>query len=376
MSWMNLFGSSSPNPTSNELPAPTALQQQRSKQIETLRIFHHSVTEVQRDVEYRVTFTVGSSTLFLNVTLPPQFPQEKPVVKVSPPVIHPWVNDQMIVVGCQAINSFYMHSSLGKAVQEVVRELCDHPPQIVNKPSANPSSSLPGFQPISSNSFPGYQPLVTPFSSSQFGISNSTHGLFPSSSSSSSESQTASLITTSEVDSPSRKNTPAVAIESKEFPELNGLSLEELKNLNDSTDLLEEFQQNLESVKKLQEEQENLMLQNEEIARYNLSLQPKLEACKDAIIRNYELLNEKQQEFVKKNQVQKDLITAYSLANIHTNLEVAASQAELESDEIADEFLDGKLKVEDFISKFIDKRKTGHLRRAKEEKLRNVHTRF
>ena len=38
-------------------------------------------------------------------TLPPQFPQDKPHVKVVPPVRHPWVNDQMIVTGSPGLNS-------------------------------------------------------------------------------------------------------------------------------------------------------------------------------------------------------------------------------------------------------------------------------
>lgn len=34
-------------------------------------------------------------TVFSSRTLPPQFPNERPVVKVSPPLHHPWVNDQV-----------------------------------------------------------------------------------------------------------------------------------------------------------------------------------------------------------------------------------------------------------------------------------------
>ncbi|KAK3726902.1 hypothetical protein QZH41_016696 [Actinostola sp. cb2023] len=100
MSWMNIFGSSSSSSAKSNIPPTTALQQQRLKQIDTLKAFHLNVTEVQRDVEYRVTIFVGTSTVYLNVTLPPQFPNEKPVVKVSPPLQHPWVNDQVCRGGC------------------------------------------------------------------------------------------------------------------------------------------------------------------------------------------------------------------------------------------------------------------------------------
>ena len=38
-------------------------------------------------------------------TLPAQFPQERPVVTVSPGVRHPWVDTQMKVTGCPSINN-------------------------------------------------------------------------------------------------------------------------------------------------------------------------------------------------------------------------------------------------------------------------------
>ena len=33
--------------------------------------------------------------VYLFRTLPPQFPNERPLVKVAPPLVHPWVNDQV-----------------------------------------------------------------------------------------------------------------------------------------------------------------------------------------------------------------------------------------------------------------------------------------
>nr|XP_014346297.1 PREDICTED: vacuolar protein sorting-associated protein 37A [Latimeria chalumnae] len=48
----------------------------------------NSIAEIQKDVEYRLPFTVNNTTININILLPPQFPQEKPVVSVFPPVRH------------------------------------------------------------------------------------------------------------------------------------------------------------------------------------------------------------------------------------------------------------------------------------------------
>ncbi|XP_048454473.1 vacuolar protein sorting-associated protein 37A-like [Rhincodon typus] len=73
---------------SGHLPPLTSLQQQRQRQIESVKSSHNSIVEIQKDVEYRLPFTVNNKTINLNIFLPPQFPQEKPVITVFPPVRH------------------------------------------------------------------------------------------------------------------------------------------------------------------------------------------------------------------------------------------------------------------------------------------------
>uniref|UniRef100_A0A4W5L621 VPS37A subunit of ESCRT-I n=1 Tax=Hucho hucho TaxID=62062 RepID=A0A4W5L621_9TELE len=73
---------------SGPLPPLNSLQQQRQRQIESLKAAHSSLSEIQKDVEYRIPFTVKNATISVNILLPPQFPQEKPVVSVYPPVGH------------------------------------------------------------------------------------------------------------------------------------------------------------------------------------------------------------------------------------------------------------------------------------------------
>ncbi|XP_068685738.1 vacuolar protein sorting-associated protein 37A-like [Montipora foliosa] len=382
MSW--IFGSS--KASKSQLPPTTALQQQKIKQIDSLRTFHN-ITEVQRDVEYRVTFNTGNATVFLNITLPPQFPNERPVVKAAPPMLHPWVNDQMVVVGCHAINSFYMHSNLGRAVMDIVKEFSEHPPQLLGSQTSQPpfTTNPSGFQPSNHNSFAGFQPMFTPQSTA----AASTPPLNPSLSQYTPPSATGSMTGMSHLSlntqntqtSPSRPPPipPRPSVTTKppsSYPELDSLGLEELKDLNDKPEVMDVFLTKLESLKKLGTDKEEAMIKNEEIARYNLSLQSKLEGSKDELLKMCERLSELKQDFAKRSQKQQELTEVLSLSSIRTQIEIAAVEAEEQSEVIADEFLSKKIPLEEFIQRFLEKRKLCHSRRAKEEKIRHLHTRY
>lgn len=383
MSW--LFGSS--KTSKSQLPPTTALQQQRMKQVDSLRTFH-SINEVQRDVEYRVTINLGNSTIFLNITLPPQFPNERPVVKVAPQLLHPWVNDQMMVVGCSAINNFYMHSNLGRAVMDIINEFKDHPPQFIgSQTSQTPFTTSPSsFQSLSSYSFAGYQPRFPPPSSappippSLSSLNSPLSQYAPPSVSSpvtamSHSPANAQITQTTPSRPPPIPPRPSAKAPSS-FAELDSLSLEELKDLNDKPEVMEVFLTNLESVKKFDVDKEKVMLKNEELARFNLSLQSKLETSKDELLKMCERLSDLKQTFAKSSQKQQELTEVLSMASIRTQMEIAANEAEEQSEAIADEFLAKQMPLEEFIQKFLEKRKLCHSRRAKEDKLRHLHTRY
>lgn len=383
MSW--LFGSS--KTSKSQLPPTTALQQQRMKQVDSLRTFHN-INEVQRDVEYRVTVNLGNSTIFLNITLPPQFPNERPVVKVAPQLLHPWVNDQMMVVGCSAINNFYMHSNLGRAVMDIINEFKDHPPQFIGSQTSQTSftTSPSSFQPLSSYSFAGYQPRFPPPSSappiapSLSSLNSPLSQYVPPSVSSpvtamSHSPANAQITQTTPSRPPPIPPRPSAKAPSS-FAELDSLSLEELKDLNDKPEVMEVFLANLESVKKFDVDKEKVMLKNEELARFNLSLQSKLETSKDELLKMCERLSDLKQTFAKSSQKQQELTEVLSMASIRTQMEIAANEAEEQSEAIADEFLAKQMPLEEFIQKFLEKRKLCHSRRAKEDKLRHLHTRY
>ncbi|KAI0234874.1 Vacuolar protein sorting-associated protein 37A [Lamellibrachia satsuma] len=138
----------------SNLPPPTALQTQREAQIQQLKIFNQNVSEIQRDVEYLVKCTIHATTISLHIALPAEFPQEKPLVRVSPPLTHPWVNEQMLVTGCPGINNFMVHSDLGKVTREIVEEFRRRSPILHVQPTV-PVTRYPF--PISIGRFPSHR---------------------------------------------------------------------------------------------------------------------------------------------------------------------------------------------------------------------------
>ncbi|XP_067890857.1 vacuolar protein sorting-associated protein 37A isoform X2 [Heterodontus francisci] len=270
------------------LPPLTNLQQQRQRQIESVKASHSGIVEIQKDVEYRLPFTANNKTINLNILLPPQFPQEKPVVSVFPPVRHHLVDKHTgTVVTSPLITNFTMHSDLGKIIQTVLEEFWKNPPVLVSSSASFPYTS-------------------------------------------------------------------------------------QLTDLNDNEDLLLEHFIGLPQLKQICTDKDDLVNYIEELAKKNLQLEPQLEAERQELLDKYDQLTQLKCIFEKKLQRQHELSEGCSLSALQARLKVAAHQAEEESDVIAEEFLEGKVEIDDFLSSFMEKRTICHCRRAKEEKLQHL----
>lgn len=111
----------------------------------------------------------------------------------------------------------------------------------------------------------------------------------------------------------------------------------------------------------------------------NLLLEPSLEAKRQIVLDKYEQLTQMKAAFEKKMQRQHELSESCSPSALQARLKVAAHEAEEESDTIAEDFLEGKTEIDDFLSSFMEKRTLCHCRRAKEEKLQQaiaMHSQF
>ncbi|XP_030047301.1 vacuolar protein sorting-associated protein 37A isoform X2 [Microcaecilia unicolor] len=275
--------------SSGPLSPLTSLQQQKQRQIDSLKAAHSSITEIQKDVEYRLPFTINNLTISINILLPPQFPQEKPVISVYPPIRHHIMDKQGEYVTSPLINNFTMHSDLGKIIQCVLDEFWKNPPVLI-----------PG-----STSFP---------------------------------------------------------------------YVSQLSDMNDQEDVLLKQFVNLPQLKQVITDKDNLVQSIEELAKKNLQLEPVLETKRQAVLDKYEQLLHMKAAFEKKMQRQHELSESCSASALQVRLKIAAHEAEEESDAIAEDFLEGKVEIDDFLSSFMEKRMSCHCRRAKEEKLQHLIT--
>ena len=93
----------------------------------------------------------------------------------------------------------------------------------------------------------------------------------------------------------------------------------------------------------------------------------------------YEQLTQMKSDFEMKTQRQHELSDSCSLSTLQARLKVAAHQAEEESEETAENFLEGRSDIDEFLASFMEKRTLCHSRGAKEEKLQqsiNTHGQF
>ncbi|XP_067114387.1 vacuolar protein sorting-associated protein 37A [Osmerus mordax] len=377
MNW--LFSSSK---GSGPSPPINSLQQQRQRQIESLKTAHSSLTEIQKDVEYRIPFTVNNSTISVNILLPPQFPQEKPVVSVYPPVGHHLVDSNNgTLVSSPAIVNFGMHSDLGKVVQSVLDEFWKSPPVLM--------SGTSGFQysMYKPSAMPPYPPQGYHYGPRPPGGAPPSHpGLEPPHGPPRAAAPAYGLITDLPLPVPTAEHQagmnghmyrmPEIP---ESFPELVEMSVPQLKELSEQEDLLLELFVSLPQLKQITSDKEQLVTSIVDMAKKNLHLEPQLEGKRQEMLFKYEQLTQMKSAFETKMQRQHELSEGCSLSALQARLKVAAHQAEEESEETAENFLEGRTEIDDFLSSFMEKRTLCHSRRAKEEKLQqsiNTHGQF
>ncbi|WAQ97910.1 VP37A-like protein [Mya arenaria] len=298
----------------------TELQVQRAKQIEALRRGNLS-------------------------KLPPQFPQDRPVVEVSPKVHHPWVDQHSIVVNCPNINGFTVQSSLLTAVQAIVEEFMRTPPAVVSNSgfqSAPTSRGYPSLFP-SHNIFNNVYPPMPECTD----VTNTTTNT--------ASSQSGVQEGTLDIDQPAISDFSQLDIMST-FPELKQKSHSELLELVNEEDEVLEVIQGLPQVTQVVQQRENMAAKCTQLAKDNLAKKPVIEDLKSRLREKFSELESVQREFETSQERHVQLLEQYDPSIIHNNLKVAILEAEEESDRVVDEFIDKNINVDDFISKFLEKR--------------------
>uniref|UniRef100_A0A803V1N9 VPS37A subunit of ESCRT-I n=1 Tax=Ficedula albicollis TaxID=59894 RepID=A0A803V1N9_FICAL len=352
--------------------------------------FFDSIAEIQKDVEYRLPFTVNNLTININILLPPQFPQEKPVISVFPPVRHHLMDKQGVYVTGPLINNFTMHSDLGKIVQSLLDEFWKNPPVLAPSSTSfpylfNKPAGMPPFAPQGFPFLPPYPPQETNRTMATMPVSDSVSSSYttdkPAAPSYGLIADLPLPVPTAEAVLQVGQNgfTYKMPDVPDTFPELSELSISQLTSMNEQEEVLLEQFVTLPQLKQVITDRDELVKSIEELAKKNLLLEPSLEAKRQTVLDKYEQLTQMKAAFEKKMQRQHELSESCSPSALQARLKVAAHEAEEESDTIAEDFLEGKTEIDDFLSSFMEKRTLCHCRRAKEEKLQQaiaMHSQF
>ncbi|XP_046615166.1 vacuolar protein sorting-associated protein 37A [Neodiprion virginianus] len=399
----------------------------RKRQIDTLKIFNDNVVELREDVEYQVQFDAGDKRMAIMVSLSPEFPLEKPVLRVSPPINHPWCNEHNEIVNAPGLLNFTVHSDLGRVVQAIIREFSKNPPKLIEdspppvssvchrdlNDRVSPSYALQQQYPeIPSTSYNSYYNTHYPQYSSSSTNTNNTgynYNYKNSGNTYAIESQAKSFASTSHLStySPSSTsnslhstkapcyssnqyaNTPYLNshyggtnygqtaqtnVRSKtpqcsEFPELNDLSTEELQKLGDNVDRLDEFLEKHSQIKDLNTTVEDAIDWVENTARGNLLKESELEELRNQVAEKAERVTILKARYDQLNQKYNKLSEVFTPDHIKNCLKHAADESHEKSEAIAEDFLNRKIDVERFLSTYVECRKLGQARRTKEEKL-------
>lgn len=391
----------------------------RKRQIDTLKIFNDNVVELREDVEYQVQFDAGERRMAIMVSLSPEFPLEKPALRVSPPVNHPWCNEHSEITSAPGLLNFTVHSDLGRVVQAIIREFSKNPPQLLEEVSSgsvkshrdsqgrnSPSYSLQQYPEISLTSYNSYYTTQYPQYSStsantciynynhtnsntvyvteshtKFG-SSSQHPAYVASSRSGSlhnadvtrynSNQHGTYLNSHYVNANYHQQSlpnQAKLRQCTAFPELNNLTNEELKWLSEDDDRLDEFLDKHSDLKDINAAIDDAINWVQKTAEANVAKEPELRELQSDVANKVQTVTALKARYDQLIQRYNKLSEAFTPDHIKECLKRAADESHEESERIAEDFLNRKIDVERFLSSYIECRKLGQARRTKEEKL-------
>ncbi|KAG0413688.1 hypothetical protein HPB47_009161 [Ixodes persulcatus] len=256
------------------------------------------IVEVQPDKEYRIPFVADGNSFSLEIHLPNAFPHECPVLRVSPPATHPMLDESYNVTGVPALTVFSMHVDLGRIIQGIIMEFQNHPPRLTAPLRAtatfSPSPAVRGI-------YGGMKhPTASPPAGSPFKTSHAA----------------------------------------SQFSQLDGLTVSQLEELLRDECKLSEFVERLPEVVRSEEIKQQMVLQNEDLARRSLELKPIMEERKNSLLQKVDEVNTLKAEFEAGSEVFEVHQRAFHTSTLQDNLRVGAQAAEEESETVAQQFLD------------------------------------
>ncbi|RCI03463.1 hypothetical protein CU098_004050 [Rhizopus stolonifer] len=300
-------------------------QDPKSLQISSLLSQNPSTVVVVDGQIYEIPLNAEEST-FLLVNLPAEFPEEPPVITVSPTGMrHPWIEGDVVMH--DALPSWSQQSNLGLLVKEIRDEFSQRPPAKKNLNDTSPQQLPPKPE-------EGYRSRPPP------------------------------PIPTASISTPTATATAV----NPEYNAISKLSQEDMEELLQNETAFEIFFHSLERIKNLKNFQEDLRNGNEQLAHKNLSREDQLLKLKSEV----EVLDNQYKlsklEFEQKEKLQQEAFNRFSSATVLTRLKASVYESDELSESVAQSFLDGNLDNDSFVKQFREFRKVYHLRASKLER--------
>ncbi|KAI8379306.1 uncharacterized protein BYT42DRAFT_322208 [Radiomyces spectabilis] len=294
-----------------------SLQELAHQQIASLFAHNTIVTSV---VDGQLYDLPCDDTVSLLINLPPRFPDEPPVITVTPTGLrHPWI-DADTVMNETLRHWNHQQMNIGQIAADIRDEFAQRPP---TKKDEGYGHRPPPPIPTSTTSTPNLS--QTPLAMSSF--------------------------------TPNQEYTMIMNKTSAEVEELL------------SNDLpFEMFFNSLERVKGLKTVQEELMNGNENLAHKNLSREDQLAKLRTDVMNLNDEYRQEKHAFDEKERLQQEAYSRFSSSTVLTRLKASVYESDDLSESVAQSFLDGNLDHDSFVKQFRELRKVYHLRASKLEK--------
>ncbi|XP_004595390.2 vacuolar protein sorting-associated protein 37B [Ochotona princeps] len=151
-----------------------------------------------------------------------------------------------------------------------------------------------------------------------------------------------------------------------------GLSLVQLHELLEDEAQLTDMVQKMEEAQTVQLSKEMTLASNRSLAEGNLLYQPQLDSRKACLTQKYQELQALFETYqIKKTKLDQQSSSA-SLETLLALLQAEGAKIEEDTENMAEQFLDGELPLDSFVDAYQSKRKLAHTRRVKIEKLQEM----
>ncbi|KAL0094555.1 hypothetical protein F4703DRAFT_1819430 [Phycomyces blakesleeanus] len=321
-----------------------ALQDVKRQQIGSLYIHNSAVSVAVEGQLYEIPWSSTEDDFFILVLLPPQFPDEPPVITISPPgTRHPLIKEDLISNEGQF--QWTPSSNLGVLVKSIRDEFNRQPP-------------------VKNKNEPLYAPQIPrPNNNNVNIINNNNNNNNNSNNSHYSHRPPPAIPTANQSTLPSSSG-----LTNNEYMAISHTTPEQAHELLTSDYAFDLFFHSLERVQNLKTVQGELRNGNESIAYKNLNRQDGLTLLRsevEALDAEYKKLKE---EFDVKEQQQQEAFSRFSASTVLTRLKSGVYEYDEMSESVAQSFLDGDLNHDVFVKQFREMRKVYHLRASKLER--------